>query len=38
MDICGEVADMHVGTDAMKLATKARTIHSPEQKEALHMI
>ena len=38
MDISGEVADIHMRTDAKNLVTTARTIHSPEQKETIHMI
>ena len=38
MDISGEVAKIHMRTDAENLVTTARTIHSPEQKETIHMI
>ena len=38
MDISGEVADIHMTTDAKNLVTTARTIHLPEQKETVHMI
>ena len=38
MDISGEVADIHMRTDAKNLVTTARTIHLPEQKETIHMI
>ena len=38
MDISGEVADIHMRLDAKNLATTARTIHLPEQKETIHMI
>ena len=38
MDISGEVAHIHMRTDAKNLVTTARTIHSPEQKETIHMI
>ena len=37
MDISGEVADIHMRTDAKNLVTTARTIHLPEQKETIHM-
>ena len=33
MDISGEVAKIHMRTDAKNLVTTARTIHLPEQKE-----
>ena len=36
MDISGEVADIHMRTDAKNLVTTARTIHLPEQKETMH--
>ena len=38
MDLSGEVADIHMRTDAKNLVTTARTIHLPEQKETIHMI
>ena len=38
MDISGEVANIHMRTQAKNLVTKARTIHLPEQKETIHMI
>ena len=38
MDTKGEVADMHMRTNAKNLVTTARKIHLPEQKEAIHMI
>ena len=38
MDISGEVAKIHIRTDAKNLVTKARTIHLPEQKKTIHMI
>ena len=38
MDISGEVADIHMTTDAKNLVTTARTIHLPEQKKTVHMI
>ena len=38
MNISGEVADIHMRTDAKNLVTTARTIHSPEQKEKIHVI
>ena len=37
MDISGEVADIHMRTDAKNLVTTARTIHLLEQKETIHM-
>ena len=33
MDISGEVANIHMRTDAKNLVTTARTIHLPEHKE-----
>ena len=33
MDISGEVANIHMRTDAKNRVTTARTIHLPEQKE-----
>ena len=39
MDMSGEVAEeIHMRTDAKNLVTTARTIHSLEQKETIHMI
>ena len=38
MDLSGEVADIHIVSDAKNLVTTARTIHLPEQKETIHMI
>ena len=38
MDIFGEVANLHMRTDAKNLVTTAKTIHLLEQKEAIHMI
>ena len=38
MDISGDVANIHMRTNAKNLATTARTIHLPEQKETIHMI
>ena len=37
MDLSGDVADIHMRTDAKNLVTTARTIHLPEQKETIHM-
>ena len=37
MDISGEVANIHMRTDAKNLVTKARPSHLPEQKETIHM-
>ena len=38
MDLSGEVADIHMRTDAKNVVRTARTIHLPEQKETIHMI
>ena len=38
MNISGEVAIIHVRTDAKNLVTTARTIHLPEQKETINKI
>ena len=38
MDLSGEVADIHIRTDARNPVTTARTIHLPEQKETIQMI
>ena len=38
MDLSGEVANIHMRTDAKNLVTTARTTHLPEQEEAIHMI
>ena len=38
MNLCGDVADFHMRTDAKNLVSTASTIHSPEQKETIHMI
>ena len=38
MDISSEVAIIHMRTDAKNLVTTARTIHSLEQKGAIHMV
>ena len=38
MDLSGEVANIHMRTDAKNLVTTARTIRLPEQKETIHMI
>ena len=38
VDTSGEAAHIHMKTDVKNLATTARTIHSPEQKETIHMI
>ena len=38
MDISGEVANLHMRTDAKNLVTAARTFHLHEQKETIHMI
>ena len=38
MDMSGEVADIHMRTDAKNLVTTARTIHLLEQTETIHKI
>ena len=38
MDLSGEVADIHMRTDAKNLVTKARTHHLLEEKETILMI
>ena len=38
MDVYGEVANIHMRTDAKNPVTTARTTHLPEQKETIHMI
>ena len=38
MDKSGEVANLHMRTDAKNLTKKARTILFTEQKEIIHMI
>ena len=38
MDLSGEVAKIHMRTDAKNLVTTARTIHLSEQKKTIHMI
>ena len=38
MDISGEVANIHMRTDAKNLVTTARTSHLPAQKETIHLI
>ena len=38
VDISGEVANIHMRTDAKNLVTTATTTHLPEQKETIHMI
>ena len=38
MHIAGEVANIHIRTDAKNLVTTARTVPLPEQKETIHMI
>ena len=37
MDLSGEVANIHMRTDAKNLVTTARTIHLPQHKETMHM-
>jgi len=38
MDLSGEIAEIHMRTDANNLVTTAKTTHLPEQKETIHMI
>ena len=38
MDMSGEIAEIHMWTDAKNLVTTARTIHLFEEKEIIHMI
>ena len=38
MDLTGEVAPIHMRTDANNLVTTASTTHLPEQEETIHMI
>ena len=37
-DRTGEIADVHIRTDANNLVTTASTTHQPEQKETMHLI
>ena len=37
-DITGEIADVHIRTDANHLVTTAPATHQPEQKETMHLI
>ena len=37
-DITGEIADVHIRTDANNLVTTASTTHQPEQRETMHLI
>ena len=37
-DRTGEIADVHIRTDANNLVTAASTTHQPEQKETMHLI
>ena len=37
-DITGEIADVHIRTDANNLVTTASTTHQLEQKETMHLI
>ena len=37
-DITGEIADVHIRTDANNLVTTASTTNQPEQKETMHLI
>ena len=37
-DITGEIADVHIRTDANNLVTTASTTHQPEQKETMHLV
>ena len=36
-DITGEIADVHMRTDANNLVTRASTTHQPEQKQTMHL-
>ena len=38
MDMSGQIADIHMRTDAKNSVTTATTTHLPEQKETIHMI
>ena len=38
MDISGEVANIHMWTDAKNLETTARTVHLPEEMMTIHVI
>ena len=38
MDLSGEVAHIHIRSDAKNLVSTARTIPSPEQKATIHII
>ena len=38
MDLTGQVAAIHMRTDANNLVTTAKTTHLPEQEETIHMI
>ena len=38
MDLIGQMAEVHIRTDAKNLVTTAQTTHTPEQKETMHMI
>ena len=38
MDLSGEVADIHMRTDAKNLVTTSKTIRLPEQKETIRRI
>ena len=38
MDMSGQIAEVHMRTDAKNLVTTATTTHLPEQKETIHMI
>ena len=38
MDLTGQMAEVHIRTDAKNLVTTAQTTHTPEQKETMHMI
>ena len=37
-DVSGEIAEIHIRTDANNLVTTASTTHQPEQKETMHLI
>ena len=37
-DITGEIADVHIRTDADNLVATASATHQPEQKETMHLV
>ena len=38
MDLTGQIAPIHMRTDANNLVTTAKTTHLPEQEETIHMV